>query len=154
MLVHGLAGCATGVRPPPPAAVGSVHNTKQLAAEQRRFAALFRGTPVVFATQPDGGLRVEVPLRYCFDGGRAVVKPPLGAVLERLARSQRHENTRLVVSAPADTGSAILTLATERAVRARDHMVERGIAATRFAISALAGGGAVKIVIADPALLP
>jgi flagellar motor protein MotB len=119
-----------------------------LAEEQRRLADLFKGTPVVFALQKDGSLRVSVPLRYSFDRGRHAVKPPLGAVLERVAKSQRAEPTRLSVIAPADPGAKGLLLATERASSARDYMVARGVPATRFSISA-AGAGDVVIVVAE-----
>jgi len=119
-----------------------------LADEQRRLAELFRGTRVVFEMQKDGSLRVTVPLRYSFDRGRHAVKPPLGAVLERVAKSQRRAPSRLTVTAPTDPGSKRLLLATERASSARDYMVARGVSATRFSIAA-AGGGDVVIVVAD-----
>jgi len=119
-----------------------------LAAEQRRFAELFRGTPVVFSTQSDGSLRVELPLQYCFDAARSSVKPPLAAVLERLARSQQNEYTRLVVTAPADPNAKALALGTERAASARDYLVARGVALDRLSISAVARGP-VRVVVAD-----
>ncbi len=120
-----------------------------LAEEQRRLAELFRGTPVVFEMQKDGSLRVSVPLQFSFDKGRHAVKPPLGAVLERVARSQRRQPTRLTVTAPVDPGVKKLMLGTERASSARDYMVARGVDATRFSIAA-AGSGDVVIVVADP----
>lgn len=122
-----------------------------LASEQRRFEALFRGTPVVFALQDDATLRVEVPLRYCFDVGRALVKPPLAAVLDRLARSQRNEPTLLAISAPTDAGAKGLQLGIERAMSARRRMVAQGVAQARFSIAAVAGGGVLKIEIGEAA---
>ena len=150
-----LAGCGSTPAPPStPGAAPSPPSAKAaLAAEQRRLAELFRGTPVVFALEPDGSLRVEVPLRYCFDSVRAEVKPPLAAVLDRVAASQRRERTRLLVTAPADPGAKGLRLATERAVSTRDYLMGRGIAGTRFSISSLAGGGVVKLVVADTSAL-
>jgi len=147
-----LAGCRTAPAPapPPPPAVKSKPvplARTPLAAEQRRLAALFLGTPVVFALQADGSLRADVPLRYCFDSGLAVVKPPLAAVLDRLAKSQHDEPTKFAVTAPADAGSKSLMLGTERAGSARDYMVERGIIATRFTLVAVASGGVVRVVI-------
>src|SRR4051812_4530449 len=68
-----------------------------LAAEQQRLSALFEGTPVVFAMQHDGSLRVEVPLRFSFDPGSSTVKPPLAAVLDRIATSQRRNGSRVLV---------------------------------------------------------
>ena len=119
-----------------------------LADEQRRLADLFRGTPVVFEMQRDGSMRVSVPLRYSFDPGRYAVKPPLGAVLDRVARSQRAEATHFAVTAPADPSSKGLMLGTERASSTRDYMVARGVHATRFSIAA-AGSGDVVIVVGE-----
>jgi outer membrane protein OmpA-like peptidoglycan-associated protein len=158
MLLGWLAACGTAPAPtprpasPPATAASSAATKAALAAEQRRLADLFRGTPVVFALQPEGSMRVEVPLRYCFDQGRVAVKPPLAAVLDRVARGQRNQTTRLTVTAPTDPGATGLQLATDRAVSTRDHLVERGVAATRISISTVARGGAVKIVVADAAL--
>jgi len=153
LLLGLFAGCATN----PPAAVrpgpaASPATTKaSLLAEQRRLAALFRGTGVAVVAQPDGSLRVDVPLRLCFDSGRAEVKPTLASVLDRLASSQRNEATRLLVTAPTDPAAKALLLATERAVAARDYLVERGLDATRFSISAVARGSVVKIIVATAA---
>jgi flagellar motor protein MotB len=152
LLLGLLAGCATDPAARPGFAAASPATTKaSLLAEQRRLAALFRGTPVAVVAQPDGSLRIEVPLRLCFDSGRAEVKPTLATVLDRLASSQRSETTRLVVTAPTDPAAKALLLATERAVAARDYMVERGVDATRFSISAVARGSVVKIVVATAA---
>ena len=135
-----------------PEAAGAVPPKVSLAAEQRRLADLFRGTPVVFSMQTDGSLRVTVPLHFSFDRGRYAVKPALGAVLDRIATSQRAEATRLVVAAPADPHSKGLLLATERATSARDYMVARGVDATRFSVSALGSGdNVVVVVVADVA---
>lgn len=153
LLLGLFAGCATN--PPAAARPGSAASpatTKaSLLAEQRRLAALFRGTGVAVVAQPDGSLRVDVPLRLCFDSGRAEVKPTLASVLDRLASSQRNEATRLLVTAPTDPAAKALLLATERAVAARDYLVERGLDATRFSISAVARGSVVKIIVATAA---
>ena len=147
-----VLGACSSLRPSPGTpASGAAAPKVSLADEQRRLAELFRGTPVVFSMQPDGSMRITVPLRYSFDKGRFAVKPPLGAVLERVAKSQRTEATRFLVAAPADPHSKGLLLATERATSARDYMVGRGVDATRFSISAFGSGDAVIIVVADAA---
>ncbi|MDE2300820.1 MAG: OmpA family protein [Burkholderiales bacterium] len=160
LLFGALAGCAnqppTAVthRPVPPAAPAPAQPS--LAEEQRRLAALFRGTPVVFEMQADGSLRVTVPLHFCFDRGSGIVKPPLAAVLDHVARSQRHESTRLRVAAAADPGSRALALARDRAESARDYLAARGIAAFRLSVAGagvanLARDDGVEIVVSQPA---
>ena len=161
-----LLGCATSRAPvlapvpaaplpraaaPEGAAAASINGP--LAAEWRRLAELFRGTPVVFVRQADGNLRVDVPLHFCFDAGHAVVKPPLAALLDRVAASQRHQATRVVVTAPSDPGAKGLALATARAVSSRDHMAARGVAASRFSIAAVAHAAGVRVlvVVTEPA---
>jgi len=120
-----------------------------LAAEQQRLAALFEGTPVVFAMQNDGSLRVDVPLRFCFDPGSSTVKPPLRAVLDRIATSQRRGSSRLLVVAPGDKRGKGLTLGTDRAGSARDYLVGHGIAATRFTLSSVTEPDLVRVVVSE-----
>lgn len=152
VLVATLGACATRSGGPPPVVTtpdGRVEAPPRatLESEQRRLAELFQGTPVVFAMQPDGSLRVSVPLAFSFDRGRFAVKPPLGKVLDLVARSQRPETTRLLVSAPSDPQGRGLLLATERAASARDFMIARGLEATRFTIAATGGGDSVVVVV-------
>ena len=152
LLLGLLAACATAppsaARPEPAASPATTKAS--LLAEQRRLAAFFRGTAVTVVVQPDGSLRVEVPLRLCFDSGRAAIKPTLATVLDRLASSQRSEATRLVVTAPTDPAAKALLLATERAVAARDYLVDAGLTPC-VSRSRRWRGSVVKIVIATAA---
>ena len=142
VLLGMLAGCATAPHPAP----GKV----PLGDEQRRLAELFRGTPVVFAMQSDGSLRVEVPLRFSFDHGASVVKPPLAAVLDRLALSQRTQPTRLHVAAPADPGARnAAVLARDRTASTRDYLAAHGIAPTRLVAVASTSSDQIEIVVVD-----
>jgi outer membrane protein OmpA-like peptidoglycan-associated protein len=171
-LLAGLAGCASKSTPPAPAAPtttaspaasatsppaptapGStpVPPRPSLVAEQKRLAELFKGTPVVFSMQADGSLKVEVPLSFCFDRGAFVVKPPLGAVLDRLARSQRGDTTKLRVSAAGDSAASGPNLARDRAASTRDYMVARGVLATRVVLASGAPGEGVEIVVSEAA---
>ena len=154
LVLVGMVGCST---PMPPGAVGpggvatpAPAPKQTLASEQRRLAELFRGTPVVVETQREGSLRIQVPLEFAFDKGRAVVKPPLAKVLDLVARSQRAEPTRFAVSAPTDPQSKAVLLATERANSTRDYLVARGLMPTRFTVTALPSGDSVVIVITEP----
>jgi outer membrane protein OmpA-like peptidoglycan-associated protein len=134
-----------------PAAAAPVPPRASLAAEQKRLSELFQGTPVVFTMQADGSLKVEVPLSFCFDRGAFVVKPPLAAVLDRLARSQRGDMTKLRVSAAGDTAASGANLARDRAASARDYMVARGVLAARVVLANGAPGEGVEIVVSEAA---
>lgn len=170
-LLAGLAGCASKSTVPAPAAPAATPSAAaptspgtstapastpvppraSLVAEQKRLAELFKGTPVVFSMQADGSLKVDVPLSFCFDRGTFVVKPPLAAVLDRLARSQRGDTTKLRVSAGGDTAASSPNLARDRAASARDYMVARGVLATRVVLANGAPGEGVEIVVSDAA---
>ncbi len=129
-----LAGCGTPSK-------------ASLVAEKQRLETVLQGTPAVLALQADNSLDVDMPLRSCFDRGRAAVKPPLAKVLDRMAASQRNETTRLLVAAPTDPGDKALALAMQRAVAARDYLVDRGVDASRLSVSAVARKPMVKVVI-------
>ena len=115
--------------------------------------------------QADGALRVTVPLQFCFDRAAAVVKPPLAAVLDRLAKSQRDQGTRLRVAAAPDPGkgagagagaggsAAALALARRRADTARDYLEAQGIKANRLTTMSLAqvAGAGVEILVLEAA---
>ena len=144
--------------PVPMPAPAPAQPRQTLASEQRRLAELFRGTPVVFAMQADGALRVTVPLQYCFDRAAVVVKPPLAAVLDRLAKSQRDQGTRLrVAAAPDPDKDGAEALARRRADSARDYLEAQGIKANRLMAASLtrvtgtgaAAGAGVEILVSE-----
>ena len=129
-----LAGCAMSTK-------------ASLVAEKQRVETVLQGTPAVLALRADNSLGVEIALRSCFERGRASIKPPLASVLDRMAASQRNETTHLLVMAPADPGAKALALAMQRAVTTRDYLIERGLDASRFSVSAVARDPMVRIVI-------
>ena len=116
--------------------------------EQWRLQRELAGTPVDVDLDSAGRLLVSVPLRYCFDPGRSAVKPPLGAVLEKLAGGLKRQNTTLRVRAPGDPRGGRF-LATDRAASVRDYLVALGVSATRFAGVAPAEGDAVEIFVEE-----
>lgn len=156
-LIAVLAACGTTPSAPsappagsaPPRAAPAPRAT--LASEQVRLSELFRGTPVVFSMQQDGALRATVPLRYCFEPGAIKVKPPLAAVLDRLAKSQLQTAARMRVSAPADPPARAPALARDRALSVRDYLTAQGIAPTRLQANGAAQAEQVEIVVADAA---
>lgn len=176
LALAGMAGCASKSTPVPasasapvarspapsaaapvtPSAAGTpiavpVAPRATLAAEHKRLSELFKGTPVVFSMQADGSLKVDVPLSFCFDRGAFVVKPPLAAVLDRVARSQRDDTTKLRVTASGDTAASGASLARDRAASARDYMVARGVLAARVVLASGAPGEGVELVVSEAA---
>lgn len=160
-LIALLAACGTP-RPAPPAAVAPAAPAPAsapiapapratLAGEQVRLAELFRGTPVTFAMQQDGSLRATVPRRFAFDAGEIKVKPPLAAVLDRLAKAQLPSTSRMRVNAPADPETRGPTLARDRALSVRDYLMGQGIAPTRLQVNGVAQTDQVEIVVSEAA---
>ncbi len=166
-------GAASPTAPAPSSTVAPSSTGPTLLDEERRLAALFDGTPVAFSMQSGNALRVDVPLRFCFDSGRDGIKPPLAAVLDRLAQSQRDRTSRFVVSASADgpvraqpaassaaqrraasapssrgAGHDVSTLATRRASGLRDRLVAQGIDPARTTVVESDAPG-IRIVVSD-----
>jgi len=138
-----LAGCASSptvlpaparTAPTPTLAVPQAA-PPLLAAEKHWLEDLFRDTPVTVAAAPDAGVRVQVPLKYSFDPGQDLVKPPLAAVLDKVAASLRRQpRAQLRVAAPAGV----------RAENVRQQLLKRGVAAVRIA-PLVARGDAVEL---------
>ena len=152
LLILLMSACATHSSAPPVAAVPGAVQTEvraPLALEQIRLADLFRGTPVAFTMQQDGSLRATVPRQFSFDAGAIKVKPPLAAVLDRLAKGQMQAGSQMRVSAPADPDMRSPSLARERALSVRDYLAGRGIASTRLQVSGAAQTERVEIVVSD-----
>lgn len=148
-----LGACGTSPTSTAPAK-GDSAPRPTLAQERQRIADLFQGTPVTLAIDGDGSLRAEVPLKFSFDAGRAVVKPPLGALLDRLAGSPATRGGAWFVAAPGDPKSKGNALALERAASTRDYLVGRGADPLRFSVSALAGGGDAAVIRVTVKVLP
>ncbi len=150
-----LVACAS----PSTRSVGSVSSPRPtLAQERQRLADLFDGTPVVLAIDRDGSLRAEVPLRFCFEPARAVVRPPLAALLERMAASPATRGGMWMVAAPGDPASKSNTLARERAASVRDYLVGHGAQAANVAIgtpgSSSVPPSVVRVIVTVPSGKP
>jgi outer membrane protein OmpA-like peptidoglycan-associated protein len=144
--------------PPPPAP--AVPGAKQpaaaqpaprvsLASEQSRLAELFRDTGVVFVMQTDGAMRVTVPRKFSFDAGTTKVKPPLAAVLDRVARIQVQMNLPMRIAAPTDPDVRSPTLARNRGASVREYFVGQGVDPSRMQSSGATQAEIVEIVVSD-----
>jgi outer membrane protein OmpA-like peptidoglycan-associated protein len=153
-----VAGCST-TSPPPAGArssapkpgaqsapAGSPKAPVSLDVERQWLQDWFKGTPVVIAQAANGDLDIAVPRAYCFDAGRSVIKPALGAVLDKVAESLRRQgDARLVLIAAPGDAAAAPALASERAARVRLHVRNRGVPESRLGPPARADGAAVQL---------
>lgn len=141
-----LAGCATPVSGPAPDAAPAVVPEPPrpgqppptvLASEVRWMQALFDGTPVGIAGEPDGAMRVTVPMDFAFDPQSNAPKPPLRAVMDKLAQTMaRQPSAKVHVASP---GTAA------RATAMRSYFGTKGVTALRVVTLPPTSGGAVTM---------
>ena len=117
------------------AVVGNLWSKRQ---EDRRQAMeqATRGTGVEVSRTADDQLKVNVPSDVSFDSGSAVLKPPMLAVLDPFADSLKNDPKSLVtiIGHTDSTGPDAVNnpLSVARAQSVRDHLVARGVAASRI----------------------
>lgn len=111
-----------------------------LAAEARWLVDLFAGTPVQVSGERDGSVRLQVPMKFAFDGApTSGPKPPLQAVLDKLSQSlKRQPAARLQAAAPAPASA-------ERLTAMRNHLAGKGVANWRVTQAGSAADGAVLL---------
>jgi hypothetical protein len=141
-----VAGCAAPTRVPP----GTVPSTPPaepprpgqappnvLAAEVNWMRQLFDGTPVAIASEPDGSMRVEVPLTFSFDDKSNSPKPPLRAVMDKVAVSMaRQASTKVHLATPGPVA---------RGAAMRRYLHGRGVIGLRVVVLAPTDGDAVML---------
>jgi hypothetical protein len=140
-----VAGCATPTVVPPsptPSAPAEAPRPGQappnvLAAEVTWMRQLFDGTPVAIASEPDGSMRVDVPLVFSFDDKSSAPKPPLRAVMDKVAQSMaRQASTKLQLATPGPVA---------RGAAMRSYLQGRGVIGLRVAVLAPTAGEAVML---------
>lgn len=153
-VVVALGGCATtGGSGPGSSPAPTAQQAAALATERQWLQSWFKGTPVRVEQRGEGPVDVDVPREFSFDAGRSNVKPPLGAVLDKVAESLRREpQLKLVlIAAPGDTMPGDASLALRRATQVRTRLVDRGVPAGQLGPPEPASGVAVQLRLA-PAL--
>lgn len=141
------AGCAAPTQVPP----GTVPPTTApappprpgqpppnvLAAEVTWMKQLFDGTPVAIASEPDGSMRVDVPLNFSFDDKSNAPKPPLRAVMDKVAVSMaRQASTKVQLASPGPAA---------RGAAMRNYLQGRGVIGLRVVVLAPPPGDAVTL---------
>jgi outer membrane protein OmpA-like peptidoglycan-associated protein len=95
------------------------------------------GTGVAVSQTPDNRLKLDIPSDVSFDVGRAAIKPNFAPILNQFATSlmQNPVTTVTIIGHTDNTGSDAVNnpLSIDRADAARDYLVSRGVARTRFA---------------------
>ena len=108
-----------------------------LAAEVTWMKQLFDGTPVSIASEPDGAMRVDVPLNFSFDDKSNAPKPPLRAVMDKVAASMaRQASTKVHLATPGPPA---------RGAAMRSYLQGRGVIGLRVVVLAPPPGDAVTL---------
>jgi outer membrane protein OmpA-like peptidoglycan-associated protein len=149
-----LHGCSTVTpsAPEPPAApkpsAPPAPRPAALAVERQWLQSWFKGTPVRIEQRSESAFSIEVPRDFCFDVGRSTVKPPLAAVLDKLAQSlQRKPEARVeLLAAPGDAAGAS-ALAQQRGDSVRKHLLARGVSSQQLAAPSVTDAAAVQLRI-------
>jgi outer membrane protein OmpA-like peptidoglycan-associated protein len=150
MLLHGCAGPGPGAleTPPPSPKPAAPVRPAAVAVERQWLQSWFKDTPVRIEQRSASAFQIEVPREFCFDIGRSEIKPPLAAVLDKLAQSlQRKPELRVEqLAAPADVAMAP-ALAQQRAENVRRQLLERGVSSSRLAAPGVAPVPALQLRI-------
>ncbi len=120
-----------------------------LAVEQQWLLSFFSGTPVDIQRTDDGALVVTVPAEFCFYAKATIIKPPLAAVLNKVALSLRRLPLARVtlIAAPPDPGSSSNGLAGQRAKAIAKRFRSFGILAERLVAGSAAADANVRLAI-------
>ncbi len=151
VVVLAAGGCASVAPPAPSAPVTADQRAAvpaALAVERQWLLSWFRETPVAIGQARDGAVTIDVPREFCFDPGHSSVKPPLAAVLDKVAESLRRRPLHRLglLAAPADAAGGG-PLARQRAMQVQAYLRSRGVPATRLARPTVAVAAAVRLRI-------
>lgn len=141
-------GSAAASKSPLPARDAAAPRPSGLAVERQWLQSWFEGTPVRIEQRGAAAFSIEVPREFSFDAGRSVVKPPLGAVLDKLAQSlQRKPAARVELLAAPGDDAAGSSLALQRAGNVRKHLLARGVMLRQLGPPTAASVAAVQLRI-------
>lgn len=154
-----LAACSTQAPrtlPPPapraPAAAAGTESTPQghapIEVERRWLQAWFKDTPVQIALRGEDVLGVDIPREFSFDAGSSRIKPPLAAVLDKVAESLRRQPQLRLQGLAAPGAGTDAVLAVPRGVQVRRHLCSRGVPEARLAAPVRSGVDAVQLRLA------
>lgn len=118
-------------------ALGGYIWSKKMEEQKAAMEKATAGTGIAVSQTNDNRLKLDVPADAGFDVGRSAVSPTLARVLDQFAGTlQQNTVTQVSIIGHTDSsGSDAVNnpLSVDRANSARDYLIARGVAATRFA---------------------
>lgn len=118
-------------------ALGGYIWSKKMEEQKAAMEKATAGTGIAVSQTNDNRLKLDVPADAGFAVGRSAVSPTLARVLDQFAGTlQQNTVTQVSIIGHTDsTGSDAVNnpLSVDRANSARDYLIARGVAATRFA---------------------
>ena len=112
--------------------------SQKMQQQKQAMEQATAGTGVAVSQTADNRLKLDIPSDVSFDVGRSAIKSNFVPVLDKFATSlTQHTATTVTIIGHTDsTGSDAINnpLSVDRAQAARDYLVARGVARTRFAV--------------------
>ena len=120
-------------------AVGAVAGnlwSKRMEDKRKAMEAATAGTGIDVARTTDNQLKVNVPADFSFDVGRAVVKPVMVPVLDKLAQGLDATVQVQIIGHTDSSGSDAVNnpLSLDRAEAVRDYLSRHGVPASRIQV--------------------
>lgn len=119
-------------------AIGGYIWSKRMEEQKAQMEQATAGTGIDVERTADNQIKVNIPSDAGFDVNRSVIRPQLGAVLDKFAQGMRdNASTQIRIIGHTDsTGSDAINnpLSRDRAASTRDYLASRGVAANRMAI--------------------
>ncbi len=119
-------------------AIGGYIWSKRMEEQKAQMEQATAGTGIDVERTADNQIKVNIPSDAGFDVNRSVIRPQLGAVLDKFAQGMRDNATTQIriIGHTDSTGSDAINnpLSRDRAASTRDYLAARGVAANRMAI--------------------
>ena len=120
-------------------ALGGYVWSQRMEAQRQAMAQATAGTGVEISRTADDQLKLEIPSDISFDVGRSDIKPDMRPILARFAQTLKDNPAtaiRIVGHTDSTGGEAVnRPLSLDRAMSARDFLVDRGVAASRVGVA-------------------
>ena len=115
-------------------ALGGYVWSQRMEAQRQAMSQATAGTGVEISRTADDQLKLEIPSDISFDVGRSDIKPDMRPILARFAQTLKDNPAtaiRIVGHTDSTGGEAVnRPLSLDRAMSARDFLVDRGVAAS------------------------